>query len=257
MQGKLTILAVSAHGNEMESTCPLLTKYARTGHRVIVLNLTGGEKGHPALSPEEYLALKKEEARKIAELVGISKQIFLPFPDAELPTTDDVKFMICDVIRDAQPDIVITHWRGSWHKDHRATYQNVMDGIFYAELPAIRRSKPAYGVKRLFFTDNWEEWEGFNPNVFVEIDKESFDLWARANAIPVANVGAHGGFRYLDFYKSLLQTRGVLAGCQYAQALYTPVEIHTRDIFVEYKDIEPIIPSRQHNLEMYMVDQGK
>lgn len=239
MEKKLTFLAIGAHANEMEKTCPFLIKYARLGHKVVIVNCTAGESGHPKLSQEEYRALKKEEAGKIRELTGIAEQRFLPFVDGMLPANDEAKWMICDIIREVKPDIIATHWKGSDHKDHRATYEIVKDGIFWAGLPAVKRKDPFHAVKRVFYTDNWEDWEGYSPNVFIEIDEESYNLWEKATLIPVSSTGAHNGFMAIDLYRGLLKMRGAQSGVfKYAQAAYTPVQIKTKDVFTELNEIK-------------------
>ena len=60
----------------------------------------------------------------------------LEYRDGELPVSDEVKFAIGGVIREAKPKVILTHWRGSMHKDHTAAADNLPDALFYAALPA-------------------------------------------------------------------------------------------------------------------------
>ena len=151
----------SAHAGDAEIMAGAVAKYAQTGHEVLV-HLTPGEKGHRTMPPEEYAKQKIAEGHKAAEVLG-AKAIFLPYKDAELPVNDEVKYQLADVIRAEKPTIMVTHWKGSIHKDHETTYYIVQDANFYAALPEIKRELPAHGCYTQFFAENWED-----PTTFVD-----------------------------------------------------------------------------------------
>jgi len=218
---KLRVMAVGAHAADMELTCgALLAKYARRGHQVTLLHLTPGEKGHPTLSAREYAAQKIEEANLAGQTLGATVR-FMRYQDALLPHTDEVSLAVCDVIREVKPDIVITHWMGSIHKDHRNAHFIVNDAILYAALPAIERKEPAHRVRGLFYAENWEDMEKFTPEVYVDVS-ETFDTWLEAiNKYELVR-GRISNFRYLDYYKALAVMRGCLSGFQYAETFMAP-----------------------------------
>ena len=141
---------------------------------------------------------------------------FLPYKDAEPPVSDKVKFAICDLVRELKPDIAITHWKGSFHKDHVNTYHNVMDGLFYAALPSVKRKLQAHKVKAIYFTENWEDPYDFKPEVYIDIS-EVFDSWLNAISSYTFARG-EAGFPYIDYYKSLARIRGIESGFTYAEA---------------------------------------
>src|SRR5437870_5643681 len=87
-----------------------LAAHRRQGLSIGMLHLTPGEKGHRTLSPEEYAEQKRREAQACAEVLGA--QVWtLDFKDGELPVSDEVKFGICDAVREATPKVILTHWR--------------------------------------------------------------------------------------------------------------------------------------------------
>ena len=43
------------------------------------------------------------------------------------------------MIRACRPELILTHWKGSMHKDHANTYAVMPDAIFYAALRTIQR----------------------------------------------------------------------------------------------------------------------
>ena len=86
---------------------------------------------------------------KAAHLLG-AEAMFLSYPDAEIPFNEESSLRVCDVIREQKPDIVVTHWSGSWHKDHQNCHLIVRDAIFYAGLQTLQRSRPAHAVSKFF-----------------------------------------------------------------------------------------------------------
>ncbi|MBI3961600.1 MAG: PIG-L family deacetylase [Deinococcus sp.] len=210
------ILAVGGHQGDMELTCgAVIAKYTSAGHKATFLSLTPGEKGHPTLPPDKYREQKMAEGREVARLLG-AKALFLPYPDAELPVNEEVQYAIADVIRQVKPTILITHWSGSFHPDHRAAHHNVIGSLLKAGLKWIQRQRPAHGVGKVFFAENWEDAEGFVTELYVDVST-SFKTWAEAIK-HMAFARGETGFPYVDYYTSLARARGAETGCQYAQA---------------------------------------
>jgi LmbE family N-acetylglucosaminyl deacetylase len=216
------ILAIGGHAGDMDLTAgAVIAKYTQAGHKATFLHLTPGEKGHPRLSPEDYAKQKIEEAHRFAEIVGADVR-FLAYKDAELPLTEEVKLEVCDIIRELKPDIIITHWRGSIHKDHENTHWIVQDARFYAGLKTIERAHPAHYVPQLYYADNWEDPYDFHPEVFIEIPNEAYETWVRAMHEYAYARGETSGFPFIEYYKALTIVRGAPAGFKRAQAFAVP-----------------------------------
>ena len=216
MDKKVHIMAVGAHAGDMELTCGgVLTKYAMEGHRVTIVHMTPGEKGHPTLTDEQYRIQKINEANKFAESIS-AEAVVLPYKDGELKDTDEVKFTVCDLIRKYKPDIVITHWKNSMHKDHAATCRIVQDAYFYASLKSFKRELPEHEVQGLYFAENWEDPYDFEPYVYVDFTK-AYDKWMEAikNYDFVINSPY---FKYMDYYSALSVVRGAKCRKQHAEA---------------------------------------
>lgn len=230
METKHKIMVVGAHAGDAEIMAgAVVAKYTSCGHEAVLVHLTPGEKGHRSLSPDEYAKQKIEEGHRAAAALG-AKAIFLPYKDAELPVNDEVKYALADIIRAEKPNIMITHWKGSMHKDHEAAYYIVQDAIFYAALPAIKRELPAHGCYTQFFAENWEDPYDFEVDTYVDIT-ESFEQWIKAVSEYELFSGSISSFRYLDYYKALAVMRGCLAGKQYAVGLMRPkgAKVHRGD----------------------------
>ncbi|MFD0869096.1 Uncharacterized proteins, LmbE homologs [Chlamydia abortus] len=219
---KSHILAISAHAGDMDLTAgAVLAKYTQEGHKVTMLHLTPGEKGHPRLTPDEYRKQKIEEAYQFADIIGAEVRFF-DYKDAELPVDEKIKYEVADVIREVKPDIIITHWKNSIHKDHSNTYSIVQDAHFYAALKTIERELPAHYTRRMYFAENWEDMEGFEPEVFVDIPEDAFETWVKGmNAYAFAR-GETYGFPYIEYYKALTIVRGAPVNFKRAQAFAVP-----------------------------------
>ena len=214
-----TLMAIAAHpGDAVFTMGGAVAQHIQAGGKGVFVSLTLGEKGAPADIPvERYGEMQRAASQKAAKMLGADFEI-LTYPDAELPYKDQASLAVCDVIRQYQPDIAITHWSGSWHKDHQNCHLLVRDGIFYAALKTMARKDAAHSVRKLFFADNWEDAENFKPDTYLDITA-SFDKWMQAcDAYPMWR-GQTGFFRYNDYYGSLATMRGCLSGFGKAVAL--------------------------------------
>jgi N-acetylglucosamine malate deacetylase 1 len=73
-------------------------------------------------------------------------------------------------------------------------------------------------VHGVYYAENWEDPDGFQPYVFVNVTAE-FNEWQRAVREYQFVRGGVSAFPYFDYYTALARVRGALAGCQNAMAL--------------------------------------
>jgi len=216
------IMAIAAHpGDAFFAMGAPVALQTSLGGQGVFLSLSLGERGSATIPPARYGAMQRAASGRAARMLA-AQTAFLTWPDGEIPVNEEVKFAVCDMIRQYKPAIVVTHWKGSWHKDHRACYEIVNDAVFYAGLPAIARKDPAHAVSRTFYADNWEDADGFRVDTFLDITPV-FDRWIEACAAFPMWLGENG-FRYNDYYRSLATERGCLSGSRYAVALMSPAE---------------------------------
>lgn len=206
-----TFLAIGAHAGDMEITAgALLLKQHELGDRVVILHLTLGEGGNPRTSPEKYGEQKRREAKEVAAALG-AEVIFGPYRDGEIPDDEAARRFVADVIRQVKPTNIVTHWRRSIHKDHAATSAIVDDAVLLASLDGVKTAHPAYrGVRGIWYTENWEDPEGFDPYVYVDVSG-FVSRWRDAVSKYEFIRGGISGFRYLDYYTALATLRGAEA----------------------------------------------
>lgn len=220
---KLTILAIGAHIGDMELTAGgVLATHSLKGDSIVTLALTAGEKGAPAgRDVQDYRAQKVREAETFAAMLG-GRSIVFDYPDGELPDNDEVRFKVCDVIREVQPNVIITHFKNSMHKDHMNTHKIVTDARFYAGNPFFERKHPPYFAPKLYFAENWEDAVDFKPYLYIDVT-EGFELWQKAAATHWFVTGSKF-FPYLEYYNHLSRVRGIEARRGRAQCFAIPPE---------------------------------
>ena len=207
-----TILAVGAHAGDMEiSAGAVLARHVRLGDRVVLLHLSLGERGNPNMAPDIYGAQKRREAVAAAKVMG-AEVLFGPYKDGEVPRSEETARFVADVIRSVQPTGIVTHWVNSIHRDHAATSQAVTDGALLASLGGIVAEHPPFrGVRGIFFAENWEDKDGFQPYIYVDVS-DDVAKWREVVAQYEFIRGGISSFAYLDYYDALSRVRGVEAG---------------------------------------------
>jgi len=212
-----SVMAIAAHpGDAFFAMGAPVAAATHGGGKGWLLSLSLGERGSATIPAQQYGELQRQAAEKGAALIG-AKALFLTYPDGEIPVNEEAKFAVCDAIRACKPSTIVTHWKGSWHKDHRACHDVVSDAIFYAGLPAIARKDPAHAVRRVYFADNWEDADGFVADTYLEITPV-FEDWLKAcGGFPMWR--GENGFRYNDYYSSRAVGQGCLSNFKHAVAL--------------------------------------
>jgi LmbE family N-acetylglucosaminyl deacetylase len=226
-QGGCHIVAFGAHAGDVDFTMAhVLAKYARHGHKATIVHVTLGEAGNARMSRQDYAEQRKVEIRESARVYGTDVRC-LPYPDGELPATPESELALCDLIRELRPDIVLTHWVGSFHQDHVRTHHLVTRGVLLARLPGVKRALPPHAVRSLYYAENWEDPQDFAPEVYVDIT-EVFDLWLEGAGKHALFRGGVSTFPYQPYYTALAAVRGAESGCKYAAAYMRDREILKR-----------------------------
>ena len=215
-----TLAIIGAHAGDAELMAgAIATEAIIQGIKVYFIHMTLGEKGHPTLSPEEYSKQKRKEALIVADEIG-AEVIFMKYRDGELYHTKEISMELAKILRRIQPAITITHWKGSIHKDHIATYNIVNEAIFFAAIKWFNLGEKE-SFSRLYFAENWEDSLGFEKDIYVKISTDSYKKWISAIQ-NYAFVRGETGFPYSEYYSNLARIRGIEAYTKYAQVLMKP-----------------------------------
>ena len=217
-----SVMAIAAHpGDAFFAMGAPVAMATHLGAQGFFLSLSLGEMGSSTISPAQYGTLQQEASNKAAAQLGATA-LFLHYGDGEIPEDDEAAFAVCDFIRQHRPHTIVTHWKGSWHKDHKACHVIVQNAIFYAALPGLVRQYPAHAVSSLYFADNWEDARDFAADTYLNITPV-YDQWLNAcGAFPMWR--GENGFRYNDYYASRAIECGCLSGSKQAVSLMSPAE---------------------------------
>jgi LmbE family N-acetylglucosaminyl deacetylase len=211
-----TILAIGAHAGDMELTAgAVLVKQRQLGDRIVFLHLTLGERGHPTLGPSAYAEQKRREAHAAAKVMG-AEAMFGPYRDGELPNDEAARQFVADVIRRVRPSLIVTHWRESLHRDHATTHAVVVDAVLLAAIDTGKGGVARHRGARLWFAENWEDKEGFQPYLYVDVSGH-LPTWTEMVRSYEFVRGGISSFEYLEYYTALATVRG--AEARRAQAI--------------------------------------
>ncbi len=210
-----TVFVIGGHSCDEEVMAgTLISKLRREGHTVRLLSLTNGDGGHPRKSREEYGRQKEEEARRAAEVLG-AQRVSFGISSGRLEVSLAVQERIAEEIRTHRPAVIITHWRGSIHRDHIATYDNVRYAVAMARNPAATIGGEPYAVPSVLYADNIEDPKDYFPDIIVETTEEDEALWLKSCQEYEVFREAFYDFDYRRYYEALHIMRGQMSGKRY------------------------------------------
>lgn len=135
------VMGVFAHPDDPEFFCgATMARWAASGAEITFVMATSGDKGSddPAMTHEQLAALREDEERNAAAVLGVKEVIFLRLPDGELEHTKALRRDLSRLIRMKKPDILVTsdptaYWYGENyinHPDHRAIGEVALAAVF-------------------------------------------------------------------------------------------------------------------------------
>lgn len=168
---KLHIIIIGAHPDDPDEVGGTAYKWAKAGHDVLMVSLTNGDAGHQTMSSEELAKVRREEARKAGEVIGV-RYITLDNHDGQLMPTYENRLQVIKLIREQKADIVIFPRPYDYHPDHRYTGQLVLDAAYMVTVPKILPEVPFLEKNPVFLYtyDQFVHPEAFKADVVVDID---------------------------------------------------------------------------------------
>jgi LmbE family N-acetylglucosaminyl deacetylase len=131
-------LVITAHPDDAEFMAGgTIARLCDMGLDTTMVVATSGDKGtrDATIRRQELAAMREQEQRAAARILGVRRVIFLGYPDGFLEEDHDLRGQIVRVIRQLRPDIIVT-WDGFRpgfnHTDHRAVGRSVRDALYPA-----------------------------------------------------------------------------------------------------------------------------
>ena len=217
----MTVLAIGCHPDDIEVSCAgTLAKYVSQGHKVIMCHITNGNMGHREIMPKELREIRAKEAKNSANIIG-----------AELITTDIDDLMVyegqkeqrdkvVDVIRYANPDLIITHSVTDYMPDHVAVSKLVFDASFTATLPNYETEYPYYEkLTPIYYMDTLAGLN-FTPTEYVDITdtmEKKLEM-LECHISQMKWMRDHDNIDFAEFVTTCARYRGLQCGVQYAES---------------------------------------
>jgi LmbE family N-acetylglucosaminyl deacetylase len=212
------ILVVAAHPDDEILGCGgTLAKHINNGDSVRVLFLSDGVNSRESSDLNE-LKIRKINASKACEIIGINDLSFADFPDNKLDTVPLIDIVKCieNDLKNFKPNLVYTHSNLDLNIDH----QIVNRALITATRPQIDCSVKTILAFEVLSSTEWffsENVPAFKPNWFEDI---SFTLDKKISAIKIYKdeLRAYPHPRSLKSIKNLAEIRGASVGVNAAEA---------------------------------------
>lgn len=223
------ILAIHAHPDDVELQCAgTLWQLKQRGCAITIVTMTPGDLGSAELPPDEIAQIRRQEARRSAELLGAEYHC-AEFRDLNIELNNESRRRVTEMVRRARPDIVITAPPVDYMTDHEVTSHLVRDACFAASVPHYLThvwdpAPPLDHIPALYYVDAIEgiDWYGqpLQPEFIVDISAEmehklemlachaSQREWLRRQ---------HGLDEYIESCRRWAATRGGQIGVAYGE----------------------------------------
>ncbi|MCK8520751.1 bacillithiol biosynthesis deacetylase BshB1 [Aquimarina sp. D1M17] len=234
---KLDILAIGAHPDDVELSCSgTIAKEISKGKKVGILDLTRGELGTRG-TPE----IRDAEARKAAEILGVSIRENLGFRDGFFVNDEKHQLEIIRIIRKYRPDIVLCNAIDDRHIDHGKGSKLTSDACFLSGLRKIETvdnggSQEAWRPKQVY---HYIQWKNLEPDFVVDISdhmkpkldsvkaygSQFFDATSKEPSTPISSKN------FLDSIEYRAADLGRIIGVKYAEGFTVERYVAVDSIF--------------------------
>ncbi|MBM3700325.1 MAG: PIG-L family deacetylase [Actinobacteria bacterium] len=216
----MRILAIGAHPDDIELLCAgTLVLYHQKGHEVYICHVCDGNKGSMIYNSKELAKIRRNEAINSAKLIG-ANSIWAGISDGEVVLDLGSREKIIDVIRQANPDLIITHSPDDYHSDHVNVSRLVFEATYLANLKLWKTNYPSSDrLPYLYYMDTLAG-VNFIPSEYVNIS-DTIETKIKMMMEMKSQLGWLKDMHNCDapeFIKSVAKFRGFQAGVLYAEA---------------------------------------
>lgn len=169
----MKILMIGAHQDDNEFRCGgLASKYVKMGYEVRFLSLCNGCGGHHIMTPEETTARRAKESAAVAELLGITYDVW-DIDDCNIVADLPTRKRLIRYIREFNPDLIISHRLNDYHADHRAAGQLVQDASYLLTVPHECPEVPAMRfMPVIMYNEDGFKNPEFKADIVIDMDDE-------------------------------------------------------------------------------------
>jgi LmbE family N-acetylglucosaminyl deacetylase len=216
----MKVLAIGAHPDDVELLCAgTVAKFAKLGHDVVICHVCDGNKGSNVYSSEELVKIRRNEACQSAKLIGATS-IWAGISDGEVVLDLESRVKIIDVLRQSDPDLVITNGPNDYHSDHINVSRLVLEATYLASLKLWKTNyPPTTKLSYLYYMDNIAGIN-FAPEEYVDIT-ETIEIKVDMMMKMKSQLGWLKEMHNCDsaeFIKTVAKFRGFQVGVAFAEA---------------------------------------
>jgi len=215
-----TVLAITCHPDDMEICCAgTLLKCKERGDRVVVCHLCSGNLGHVVIPPDELKVMRAKEAERSAAMAGF-EIIHSEFDDLDIYYDNkEARDKVVDIIKQVNPDFIITHAPNDYMLDHTATSKLAFSASFAASCPHYERELgEATAVTPIFYMESADVVDS-EPDFYVDITDEletKLDMLA-CHESQIVWLREHDNVDILEKTRIVAAFRGFQSGVKYAE----------------------------------------
>lgn len=168
----LQVLVFGAHPDDCDfSAGGVAALYGQAGHRVKFVSMTNGDAGHHEIGGIELARRRLGETQAVARALGLAEYQVLDNHDGELEPTLANRRQVIRIIREFQPDLILTPRPNDYHPDHRYTSVLVQDAAYMVTVPNIvaLTDHLARNPVIAYVVDRFRRPNPFTPDVAVDV----------------------------------------------------------------------------------------
>jgi N-acetylglucosamine malate deacetylase 1 len=214
------VLAIGCHPDDLEIGCGgTLARYVKNGHKVFMCHITNGDLGHVKIMPKELGEMRNAEAASGAKLIG-AESITLDIGDGKVDSHNpELVKKVIEVVRHAQPDVILTHAPDDYMTDHVETGLLAFNGSFMSSVPHHDAGGQYYPkIVPIYYMDTLAG-VNFIPTEYVDVS-ETIEVKLSALACHDSQIkwmAEHDHIDFIDFVRTCSKYRGLQCGVQYAE----------------------------------------
>jgi LmbE family N-acetylglucosaminyl deacetylase len=214
------VLAVGAHPDDLEILCGgTLARFVNEGHEVVMCHATLGDRGSYVHTSEEIAAIRSRESKRAAEICG-AEEATLGLHDGEVSAADpEQRLLVVDLVRDARPDLIITHFPHDYMSDHNEVSKLVFDCSFHATLPLFETGKPHHNKVTPIYYMETIMGVAFQPTEYVDVTDviDTKTAMLEAHETQLTWLRDHDGVDIVEEMRAATRFRGLQSGVKYAE----------------------------------------
>lgn len=210
MSDAKTALVISAHAADFVWRCGgAIALHQQKGYEVTIVCLSFGERGESAklwkqegMTLQEVKAARRKEAEAAAKALDAHDIRFLDAGDYPLTLDREQKFELVDIIREVQPDFMLSHSHyDPYNTDHSYATAVAMECRMIAQAWGHNPGQKVLGAPQLYlFEPHQTEQMGWKPDVFLDISS----VWDKKRA---AIECMQGQVHLWNYYTNLAENR--------------------------------------------------